>query len=399
MSKPVDTVLVTGAFGQVGKRCTEFLLSRGRTVVGMDLRTDKSVEAAQQLSDRLDAGTLIPAYADLLNAADVRKIVAHYEPGAIVHLAAMYAPPSYRNPRLARRVNVEGTCNIVDAAKTLAAQPLLLKASSAAVYGSRNHYRYPERITPETPVNPIDQYGEDKVLAEAAISNSGLPYAVLRLAAVVSPDGASNLNGDYLLLMRATPGDNRMHTVDARDVGLAFANAVDRADVLDGKVLLIAGDETHLHTHRELEDDLIESVGIGRLGPSASLPGDPDDDRGWSYTGWFDTTESHAPRLPAARVVRHQGVGRLVAGPPPNTSARVRPGDSPALALGSRRAASRRTTRPLRRPVDANRKEVRGRCARPNHVLGESNKKGLTYARCVAGRTSATPMRTRRSPS
>ncbi|BBZ71015.1 hypothetical protein MPRS_21080 [Mycobacterium paraseoulense] len=48
-------------------------------------------------------------------------------------------------------------------------------ASSAAVYGSRNPYRQPERITPDTPVNPIDQYGQDKVLAEAAIRASGLP--------------------------------------------------------------------------------------------------------------------------------------------------------------------------------------------------------------------------------
>ena len=51
-------------------------------------------------------------------------------------------------------------------------------ASSAAVYGSRNPYRYPERINPDTPVHPIDQYGQDKVLAEAAVRASGLPYAL-----------------------------------------------------------------------------------------------------------------------------------------------------------------------------------------------------------------------------
>ncbi len=30
--------------------------------------------------------------------------------------------------------------------------------------------------------------------------------------------------------MRATPGDNRLHCVDARDAGTAFANAVDRRE-------------------------------------------------------------------------------------------------------------------------------------------------------------------------
>ena len=102
----------------------------------------------------------------------------------------------------------------------------------------------------------------------------------------------SNFSGDYLVLMRATPGDNRMHSVDARDVALAFANGVDRATTIAGKTLLIAGDETHVHLHRDLEDDIMTAIGIGPLGPSASLPGNPDDDRGWSFTGWFDTTES-----------------------------------------------------------------------------------------------------------
>jgi nucleoside-diphosphate-sugar epimerase len=189
---------------------------------------------------------------------------------------------------------VDGTRNLVDAAKALAEPPLFIEASSASVYGSRNPYRYPELITAETPVNPIDQYGQDKVLAEAIVRGSGLPYAMLRLGGVISPDGTATISGDHLVLTRATPGDNRMHTVDGRDVSLAFANAVDRRDTIDGKVLLIAGDESHKRTQRDLEDDMMETMGIGRLGPSASLPGDPDDDRGWAFTGFFDTTESQA---------------------------------------------------------------------------------------------------------
>ena len=143
-------------------------------------------------------------------------------------------------------------------------------------------------------MNPIEQYGEDKVMAEAAITESGLPYTILRLGGVISPDGQTNLDGDYLLLMRATPADNRMHSVDARDVALAFANAVDRGDAIDGKVLVIGGNDTYVALMSDLQDDIMAAVGIGRLGPSAGLPGDPDDDRGWAFTGWFDTTESQA---------------------------------------------------------------------------------------------------------
>lgn len=290
----MDTVLVTGAFGQVGTRCTEILLSRGKTVVAVDLRTDRSRAAAQQLVDRAQGGTLVPAYTDLVDSAAVRNVVDECQPDAIVHLAAMLSPVSYRNPRMARTVNVEGTRNLVEAATKLSQAPLFVKASSAAVYGSRNPYRFPERITAETPVNPIDHYGEDKVLAEGVVRDSGLPYALLRLGGVVSPDTQANVNADYLLLMRATPADNRLHAVDARDVGLAFANAVDRGEAITSKVLLIGGNESYVGLQRQMEDDMMEAVGLGRLGRSAGLPGDPDDDRGWSFTGWFDTTESQA---------------------------------------------------------------------------------------------------------
>jgi nucleoside-diphosphate-sugar epimerase len=288
------TVLVTGAFGQVGSRCTAILLSRGRTVVALDLPGDNSVAVAARLSEHAAPGTLVPAYVDLTDAAAIRDLVTEHQPSAIVHLAGILAPVSYRNPKLARKVNVGGTRNVVDAATALAEPPLFVEASSASVYGSVNPYRYPEPITPDTPIKPIDQYGEDKMLAEAIIRESGLPYAMLRLGGVISPDAATSSSADHLVLTRATPGDNRMHTVDARDVALAFANAVDRGDAINGKVLLIAGDDTHRRTQRDLEDDMMEAIGIGRLGPSASLPGDPEDDRGWAFTGFFDTTESQA---------------------------------------------------------------------------------------------------------
>jgi NAD dependent epimerase/dehydratase family len=178
-----------------------------RTVIATDLWTDNTIAAAAELSP--GGGKLIPAYIDLLDAVEVGDLVATHRPDAIIRLAAVISPPSYRNPSLARRVNVGGTENLVAAAAQLPDPPLFLMASSAAVYGSRNPYRHPERIARETPVQPIDQYGEDKVLAEAAIRASGLPYALFRLGGVISPDTQASISGDHLLLMRSLPGDNR----------------------------------------------------------------------------------------------------------------------------------------------------------------------------------------------
>ncbi len=258
----------------------------------MDLQNDKTTVVADELATQSHGGTLVVAYANLLDADTIAECVGRHQPAAIVHLAAMLAPASYRNPLLARKINVDGTHNLVAAARALPEQPLFVDASSASVYGSRNRHTHPQRITADTPVNPIDQYGEDKVLAEDVVRASGLPYTVLRLGGVISTDVKANFSSDYLVLMRATPRDNQLHTVDARDVALAFANAVDRRDAVNGKTLLIGGDDTHLHAFRDVEDGMMEAVGVGRLGPSASLPGDPDDERGWGFTGFFDTNEA-----------------------------------------------------------------------------------------------------------
>ena len=287
-------ILVTGAFGQVGRRTTELLLSRGHTVIATDQDGERAVRAANELARQEHPGTLKIAYADLLDERAISDLVALHRPDAILHLAGILAPLSYRNPRLARAVNVDGTANLVRAAQSLAVPPFVVFASSAAVYGSRNPARQPERITSQTPLRPVDHYGEDKAIAEAVIKDSGLPHVVLRLGGVISPAGTSGLNVDHLVMMRALPGDNQMHTVDARDVATALANAVDRRHTVGGKALPVAGNDTHLHTYREVEDDLLEAVGVGRLGPRASLPGDRSDDRGWGPTGLFDTTESQA---------------------------------------------------------------------------------------------------------
>src|ERR1700749_4163397 len=131
-----QTVLVTGAFGQVGTRCTEILLGRGRTVVAMDVRNDRSAAAAARLAAASQPGELVPEFTDLTDADAVAAAVERHRPDAIVHLAAIVSPASYRNPQLARRVNVDGTRHLVEAARSLSNPPLFVFASSAAVYGS-----------------------------------------------------------------------------------------------------------------------------------------------------------------------------------------------------------------------------------------------------------------------
>ena len=112
------TILISGAFGQVGQRVTALLLGRGRTVIALDVSTDATEATARALTPGPDdPGTLVPAFVNLLDAEAVRALVAEHRPGVIVHLAAVLAPACYNNPAQAHRVNVEGTANLVNAAR------------------------------------------------------------------------------------------------------------------------------------------------------------------------------------------------------------------------------------------------------------------------------------------
>jgi len=119
---------------------------------------------------------------DIINALDVERI----ECDAIVHLAAVVGDAACaRDPESARRVNVQGTVNML----ALAARcgiPRFLFASTCSVYGASNG----DVLTEDSPTNPVSLYAETKLEGERLVLESGLPSAtVLRFATLwgVSP--------------------------------------------------------------------------------------------------------------------------------------------------------------------------------------------------------------------
>ncbi|QNJ91820.1 NAD(P)-dependent oxidoreductase [Mycolicibacterium fluoranthenivorans] len=280
-----DTVLVTGAFGLVGSATVRALAAEGRRVVATDLDTDANRAKAQALPPGVQA-----RWADLTVPADAQRLIGDIAPEAIIHLAAVIPPPIYRNPALARKVNVDATKTLVDAAAAAPNPPRFVQASSNAVYGSRNPYRNPDPVTAETPPRPTELYGGHKLESEAYVRASALDWVVLRLGGVMSTDlGAMPFSLDALYFESALPVDNRIHMVDVRDVATAFAAAT-VADAV-GEILLIAGDDTH----RMLQGDVGSSLAAARGLPGVlppGRPGNPDSDDDWFITDWMDTTRA-----------------------------------------------------------------------------------------------------------
>jgi nucleoside-diphosphate-sugar epimerase len=281
-----DAVLVTGAFGLVGTATVKHLARLGRRVVATDLDTPANRKAAAARP----AGVAVH-WADLTDARQVSELVSTHAPDSIIHLAAIIPPLCYENPGLARRVNVDATAHLVNAAAAQAYSPRFIQASSIAVYGPRNPYRFTDVLTSDTPVRPFDVYGGHKVEAEAIVRKSDLYWVILRLGGVLTVDLGLGLDPDMIYFEALLPSDGRLQTVDVRDVAHAFAAAT-TADV-GGRTLLIGGDDSHRLIQGEIGASTAAAMGlVGGL--PAGRPGDPDDDDAWFATDWMDTATAQA---------------------------------------------------------------------------------------------------------
>ena len=280
-----ENVLVTGGFVLVGSQTVRRLVADGHDVVATDLGTTAQRKAA----GALPAGALA-RWADLTDLGEVERLVADVSPTVIVHLAALIIPAIYRHRELGRRVNVDATVALLRAAESNPRLPRFVLASSNAVYGARNPHRHHERVRVDSPLKASDLYGAHKIEAEAHVRSSTLDWVILRLGGVISVEpGAMPFTGDALFFESALPTDGRLHTVDVRDVAAAFAAAT-TADVV-GEILLIGGDESHLHRQKDIGLALAAARGLSDVLP-AGRPGDPDSDEDWFVTDWMDTTRA-----------------------------------------------------------------------------------------------------------
>jgi UDP-glucose 4-epimerase len=166
------SVLVFGATGFVGRNLVERLVLEGYDVIGSDV------------TDNPYAGTVDYLKGDILDRNHVFE--AAKKSDIIVHLAASSLVESLKDPLRNMRVNVEGTLNILDAARKYDVHKVIYSSASSVV-GSveRSPVDESQGCTPRTPYAVAKKACEDylRVYHEAY----GLRYLVFRLFNVYGP--------------------------------------------------------------------------------------------------------------------------------------------------------------------------------------------------------------------
>jgi len=252
-------VLVTGAFGNVGRSALVELLAQGHQVRAFDLRNRANQRAARRCDDRTEV-----VWGDLRNPGDLERAAAGVD--AVAHIAFVIPPESERRPEWAREINVAGTRNLIAAMRALPRPPRLVFTSSVSVTGPRG----PEDEPPVTAAHPTkvsDAYTAHKIETEAMVRESGLDWTILRLGAVLPLEIPKRFHP----MTFDMPNHQRMEVVHTRDVGLAVANAV-LCDEALGRTLLIAGGKSCRIRASEMRAGFAEVMGMPTFPESAFNP-------------------------------------------------------------------------------------------------------------------------------
>ena len=154
MSSP--TVLVTGGTGFIGSYMATDLVKEGHDVVAYDLSTDTDILEKLGVADEVTVRR-----GDVTDPTDVVRAVRETGTTHVIHLAALLTNAAEENPRAATKVNVEGTNNVFEAARTLDDQvERVAWASSAAIYAPPENYD--DWVTEDDLVRPDTLYGATK---------------------------------------------------------------------------------------------------------------------------------------------------------------------------------------------------------------------------------------------
>lgn len=168
-------IFVTGVCGQLGYDVVNEALARGNEVTGSDVLPESKFVGAEYV------------HLDITDSLAVKTVVEDLRPDVIVHCAAWTAVDAAEAPEnheKVRRINVDGTRYLAEAAKSVDAK---------MVYISTDYVFDGQGTRPWEPDDksfaPLNVYGQSKLDGELAVSEILEKFFIVRIAWVFGKNG------------------------------------------------------------------------------------------------------------------------------------------------------------------------------------------------------------------
>ena len=229
-----ETYFITGAQGCIGSWIVKALIERGDQAVVFD-RSDDSRRLAA-IMDAADLAKVRFVMGDITDGAAVLSAMRQSEAQRLIHLAGLQVPTCRVDPVAGALVNVVGTLNVFEAAKTIGIKQIVY-ASSAAVYGLNDD---DVALDENAQVEPTTHYGVFKRTNEGNARIYFLDHGVnsvgLRPLTVYGVNRDTGLTSDPTKAMKAA--------VLGRPFHIRFGGATDFQYVADTAAAFISCADT-----------------------------------------------------------------------------------------------------------------------------------------------------------
>ena len=230
-------VFITGTAGFIGFHLAQLLLKEGFAVVGYDGMTDYyDVRIKERRHQMLLQNEHFSAHIGMLEDFDtLRDLMLAEKPDVIVHLAAQAGVRySLENPRAYIEANIIGTFNVMECARELGVDHLLM-ASTSSAYGANEVMPFHEREKCDT---QLTLYAATKK-ANESMGHSyahlwNLPTTMFRFFTVYGPWGRPDM-----ALFKFTKGILEGKPIDVYNPGEMYRDFTYVTDLVRGIRLLI----------------------------------------------------------------------------------------------------------------------------------------------------------------
>jgi NAD dependent epimerase/dehydratase len=267
-----NTVLVTGADGFIGSHLTEHLVKTGHKVKAFVYYNSFNSYGWLDTIDKKIRNEIEFFAGDVRDPNGVR--VAMEGINTVYHLAALIAIPySYHSPDSYIDTNIKGTLNVLQAAKQLNTQRVLV-TSTSEVYGTAQYVPIDEKhpFQGQSPYSAT-KIGADRI-AESFYRSFNLPVTIVRPFNTYGPRQSARaviptiitqlLNGETSLKL----GD----LSPTRD--LLFVKDTVRGFEAIAKSTKTVGEEVNIATQSEISIGDLANALISNINPSATIEQD-----------------------------------------------------------------------------------------------------------------------------
>jgi len=170
-------ILITGAFGNIGKAVIEEAHKRQHEIIVFEIDNKKTRKTAEKYKKQIKQ----VIFGDVRSPEAVKRPVEQCD--AVIHLVAIIPPVSKRNRELTMDINYGGTINLVNAIKSTKREIPFVFTSSASVMGPTQ--LQDKLVSRSDPLIVTGNYEESKIKCEMYLGKNADNYLIFRLAGVL----------------------------------------------------------------------------------------------------------------------------------------------------------------------------------------------------------------------